>query len=192
MIYKYCYKKYHLCFYILINGFSNYEIVGNQWFITEKEDKFKYINLLRCNKELLKMNKIKPLTELEDDLANKDRITLKTFLALCIIEKINVIIVHKKKIYETINNDSDVVNIIYQTDEPLQYSIDLHVTKEKMDDLRNNYFKITNFGSGLKSIYSYKVDELLELCSKLGIDVNNKGMKKLTKKDIYEMLVLHF
>jgi hypothetical protein len=53
------------CFYILKYGFSKYEMeVGNQYFSIEKQEKFKYIDLLRKQdtKELIKMHKIKPLS----------------------------------------------------------------------------------------------------------------------------------
>jgi hypothetical protein len=39
---------------------------------------------------------------------------------------------------------------------------------------------------------SYKVDELLELCKKLEINIDIKEKKKMTKKDIYELLVQQF
>ena len=73
------------CFYILKYGFSKYEMeVGNQHFPIEKKEKFKYIDELRKqnNKDLLKIHKIKPFTELEDDLANKDKISIKTFVPI--------------------------------------------------------------------------------------------------------------
>jgi hypothetical protein len=49
---------------------------------------------LRKNKDILRIHKIKPLTELEDDLANKDKISIKTFVALCIFENINILLVN--------------------------------------------------------------------------------------------------
>jgi hypothetical protein len=76
------------CFFILKHGFSKYEMeVGNQHFSIEKQEKFKYIDELRktCNKDLIKMHKIKPLNLLEDDLANQERISIKTFFALFIV-----------------------------------------------------------------------------------------------------------
>jgi hypothetical protein len=63
---------------------------------------------------------------------------------------------------------------------------------------------VQGFDSGLKSMTSYKVDELLELCKKFDIDVfkpdntsesvnNTKDTKKKpAKKDIYELLVQNF
>ena len=51
--------------------------------------KFKYIDIVRKEKDILKINKIRPLSEVEDDLANKNKISLKTFIALCLIEKMS-------------------------------------------------------------------------------------------------------
>ena len=50
---------------------------------------------------------------------------------------------------------------------------------------------MTNFDVSLKSIASYKVEELLEMCKKLDINVTNDNKKK-SKKDIYELLVQNF
>ena len=84
------------CFYILKYGLSKYEMeVGNQHFPIEKAEKFKYIELFRTKKDILKINKIKPLADLENDLANNPRISIKTFFALCIVEKINILLVDK-------------------------------------------------------------------------------------------------
>ena len=40
---------------------------------------------------------------------------------------------------------------------------------------------------------SYKLDELIDLCKKLNINIEiNEDKKKKTKKDIYELLVLNY
>ena len=71
------------CFYILKHGYSNYEMeINNQYFTIEKQEKIKYIGMLRKNKDILKIYKIKPLTEIEDDLANNERISIKTFFCI--------------------------------------------------------------------------------------------------------------
>jgi len=190
------------CFYILKKGFSNYEMeINNQYFVVEKAEKFKYIELIRKNKNILKIHKIKPLTELEDDLANKDKISPKTFFALCILENINVILVDKRKIFELICIDIDdahPVNIIHRNNKTYEHHIELDVTMEMIQKYRDTYYKMSSFDSMLKSIGSYKLDELIELCKQLNIPIdninnntNNKN-KKPTKKDIYELLVLHY
>ena len=188
------------CFYILKYGLSKYEMeIGNQHFVVEKQEKFKYIEMIRNSKDVLKIHKIKPLTFLEDDLANNETISIKTFFALCILEKINIILVDKRKIYETIMTDESNVNVVHRNGETKEHYIELDIKNEAIQTYRDTYYKMNNFDDGLKSMSSYKLDELIELCKKLNVDLvkitGNKSdntTKKLTKKDIYEQLVLHF
>jgi hypothetical protein len=185
------------CFYIFKYGFSNYEMeINNQYFVVEKNEKFKYIELLRKNKDLLKLHKIKPLTQLEDDLANKDKISPKTFFALCILENINVLLVDKRKVYELSINDSPTINIVHRNNETYNHSIELDVTEDICNKYRETYYKLTNFDTTLKGIGSYKLQELIDLCQKLNINIEeykDKTLKqKMTKKDIYELLVMNY
>jgi hypothetical protein len=190
------------CFYILKNGFSNYEMeINNQYFVVEKNEKFKYIDLLRKNKDILKIHKIKPLTQLEDELANKDKISPKTFFALCVLENINILLVDKRKVYELLCTDIDSlhpINVVHRNHENYEHWIELDVTKETIDKYRETYYNVTSFDTTLKSIGSYKLEELIELCNKLNINIEehkNKKLldkKKVTKKDIYELLVLNY
>ena len=184
------------CFYILKYGLSKYEMeVGNQHFPIEKAEKFKYIELFRTKKDILKINKIKPLADLENDLANNPRISIKTFFALCIVEKINILLVDKRKIYESITNDETKINVIHRNSVSYEHSIEFNVPDDKLTNYRDTYYKVQGFDSGLKSMTSYKVDELLELCKKFDIDTVNTAestKKKLAKKDIYELLVQNF
>jgi hypothetical protein len=187
------------CFYILKNGYSNYEMeINNQYFVIEKQEKFKYIDIMRRSKELLKLHKIKPYTEIEDDLANKDKISVKTFFALCIVEKINILLVDKRKVYENICIDIDdthPIHVINRNSQTYEHYIELNTTPEILQKYRETYFKMSSFESGLKSIGSYKVDELMDLCKKMDINLEKSSKdvkKKMTKKDIYELLVMNF
>lgn len=191
------------CFFILKYGLSKYEMeIGNQHFVVEKQEKFHYIEILRQNKELLKMHKIKPLSGIEDDLANKERISIKTFFALCIIENINILLVDKRKIYEVQINDEPLVNIVHRNSVSYEHYIEF--STESVAKYRETYFKVSGFDDTIKAMSAYKVDELLELCDKLGINIKDskatnleeKGsiIKKVkySKKDIYEFIVMNF
>lgn len=185
------------CFYILKHGYSNYEMeINNQYFTVEKTEKFKYIDMLRKNKDILKIHKIKPFTELEDDLANKERISVKTFFALCILENINILLVDKRKIFEITCIDIDdkhPVNIIHRDSKSYQHHIELNATDEVLQKYRETYYKMLGFDSTLKAIGSYKLEELVDLCKKLNINIEpSVDKKKKTKKDIYELLVLNY
>lgn len=197
------------CFYIIKYGISKYEMeIGNQYFVIEKQEKIKYIELLRenKNKDLLKSHKIKPLTLLEDDLANQDRISIKTFFALCIVENINIILIDKRKLYESITTDDEKIHIVHRNSETYEHHIELDTLPETINTYRELYYKMPSFDVSLKAISSYKLEELLELCKKFNVNINpntnnepksngdsdNKPIKKVTKKDIYELLVLNF
>ena len=184
------------CFYILKNGFFNYEMeINNQYFVVEKNEKFKYIEILRKNKDILKIHKIKPLTELEDDLANKDKISIKTFFALCIFENINILLVNNRKIYEFFFDEKNPIHIVHRNNKTYEHSIELDTTNEIIQKYRDTYYKMNNFETTLKSMASYKLDELIELCKKFNINIEEckdsqkdfekdfeKGKKKYQKK----------
>jgi len=193
------------CFFILKYGYSKYEMeVGNQHFVIEKQEKFKYIDEVRksSNKELLKMHKIKPLSLLEDDLANQERISIKTFFALCIIEKINIMLIDKRKVYEILTTDDPKIHVIHRNSLSHEHYIELDVSIDTINMYRETYYKMLTFDVSLKSMASYKVEELLELCKKLQIVLEDgkdsekkeekEKKKKLSKKDIYELLVQQF
>jgi hypothetical protein len=181
------------CFYILKHGLCKYETdVGNNHFIIEKKEKFKYIELMRSveNKALLKLYKIKSLIELEDDLANKPQISTKTFFALCIIEKINVLLVDKRKAYECMCSDIETVHIIHKNILPIEYYIELNNTPDNIKYYGENYYKMQHFEGKLKSLSAYKLSELLYISKKLEIDINTDI--KLTKNYIYELIKSKF
>lgn len=159
----------------------------------------------KANKDLMKINKIKPMSEIEDDLANKERISVKTFFALCIMEKINVLLVDNRKIYQSMNNDSPTINVIHRNSKTFENYIELNVTNSSIENYKETYYNVVGFEDGLKSISSYKVDELHELCKKLKIDILNSNSndttndnndtktnnKKMSKKSLYELIVQH-
>ena len=175
--------------------------IGSQHFLVEKTEKYANIDLLRTkqNKDLLKINKIKPLSDLEDDLANKERISIKTFFALCVIEKMNILLVDNRKIYQSINNDSPIINVIHRNSKTYEHHIELNVSNETISEFREKYYNVSGFDNALKSMTAYKLDELHDICKQLNInilenvkDTVNAKPKKLTKKDIYELIVQNF
>jgi hypothetical protein len=144
------------------------------------------------NKDLLKIHKIKPLSLLEDDLANQEKISIKTFFALCIIENINIILIDKRKVYEVLTTDEPKIHVIHRNSITYEHYIELDVPVDKINMYKETYYNMSNFDTSLKAMSSYKVEELLELCKKLEINIDIKEKKKITKKDIYELLVQQF
>jgi hypothetical protein len=180
------------CFYIIKNGFSQYEYPGNTSFVNEKNDKFKCIEDMRNKKDLLKSQKIKKIKEdIEDELANKNKIGLKTFLALCITYNINIIYIHKRKYYQLINDPTSPIHVIHCIESPnnnIKYSYELNITNDKIEYYKNNFFFMENIEKPLNAISYYKLSELKEIYNKLNLNANDCPKNK---KDIYESIILN-
>ena len=177
------------CFYIIKNGFKSYEMEPAN-FVKEKTEKIKYIDVLRKEKQKIKDHKIKPITEIEDCLANKERIDLKTFISLCILEHLNVIIINKKTFFELKMNESNIIYVVHQQ-ELFRFNIELNALEDVINNYRKNYFQIFQIDKPLLSISSYKSSELNDFCNKLLItqDSFDTLKQKRTKQNMYDLIV---
>jgi hypothetical protein len=177
------------CYYIIKNGFSAYEYPGVRTFINEKEEKFKCIDLLRKHKQDLKSKKIKNIKEdVEDELGNKERISMKTFIALCIANNINVLFIHKRKCFDLCCDKEEKYHIVHWQDKPNnKYFFEINVTNEIVDDYKKKYFNWESVDKPLKAISYYKSEELIELCKKMNLEFSEKK----TKKEMYELLIMN-
>jgi hypothetical protein len=182
------------CFYAMKHGIDRYDMLDNTHFIVEKQEKFKYIELIRSKKDVLKMNKIRPITDLEDDLANKETIGIKTFIALSILEGINVIILQNRTFFESINSDDKAVHLVQKDLQTKKFFYDETCNEEKVNNYKENYYKLDTMDKKIKAIGSYKLEELMEIAKRLGIDFSAKLSegKKISKKDVYESIICNF
>lgn len=196
--------------YIMKNGLENYESLENTNIVTEKKMKIEYVEMLRKKKTSIKGYKIAPLSYIENNLVNEKKIDLKTFLALCIIEELNIIYTNRKTYYEfnkfidddeqddgvDMNNKKEQqVNVVIRNDEngDIKYGYYVNVTDTKIKEYREKYYKMENIDKPIKVFSSYKLEDLMELCNKLSIDtINPLTNKKKTKKELYEAVVQYF
>jgi len=181
------------CYFIIQNGFSKYEYPGVTSFVNEKSEKFKCIEHMRNNKQQLKTKKIKNIREdIEDELANKQYIGMKTFIALCIANNINIMYIHKRKCFELVCDDQMPMHVVHcinnKDSSSFNYCYELNPTKEQLDIYRNSLFKWESVEKPLKAMSSYKLTELVELSQRMGLGDN---LSKKTKKDLYEDLIMN-
>ena len=167
-------------FFVIVNGNDAYETVNN-YFITEKETKYKWIEDFRKNKELFKPIKVSR-NSIEDELANKPKISLHCIKALCHMNDINVFYIDNKKYYEMITNDSKPVYVIEKINN--KYGLKKNVDTETLDYYRQHYWQLENLDKPLKAISSYKVSDLTAVCKKININYEN-----LTKQKIYQEIM---
>jgi hypothetical protein len=175
------------CFYILVNGIDKYENLNIINIVVEKNLKIEYVERLRLKKDLLKMHKCGALLHLENSLVNEQKIDIKTFIALCILENINVIYVKQNCYFELQMNSQLDVQIIHFF--PEKHKFGLEVNSFKAIEYRNSLYQITNVEKPIKAISSYKSEELVEIGEKLGLETKKTDGKTMLKKDIYEKII---
>ena len=116
---------------------------------------------------------------------------MKTFIALCAADNINILFIHKRKCFELMCEDDNPIHIIHWQENPEKYCYEMNASKEVLDNYRNTLFKWESLEKPLKAMTSYKVDELMDLCKKLGLEEKMNTAGKKTKKDLYELLIMN-
>ena len=89
---------------------------------------------------------------------------------------------------------SFVVHCINNDDSSAKkYCYEQTASKEQLEKYRTEYFNWESVDKPLKAMSSYKADELVELCNKLGLGLSNgsEDLSKKTKKALYELLVMN-
>jgi hypothetical protein len=181
------------CFFIMKNGMTAYEMTEHRNFIVEKKIKIEYVEKLRKEKALIKPYKLATLAHIESKLANDDKIDVQTLLVLCVLENLNVVFIKKRMYYELqMNSGDDDIHVIHSLD-TYKYKFGHEISsKSQIDSLKLTLFQIDNFEKPFKSVSSYKLSDLVEICNKLNIDtVNKETNKQKNKNDLYESIVQH-
>jgi len=181
------------CFFIIKNGFDAYEYPDISSYTNEKKEKINCVDILRQNKQQLKVKKIKNIKEdVEDELVNRDRIGMKTFIALCVASNLNILYIQKRKCFELIFDEESPIHVVHEMSDG-KYCYEQCATKEQTDYYRNTFFKWESIEKPLKAVGSYTSDELIVLSEKLGLETmkTGGGGKKKTKNELYEQIVLN-
>lgn len=190
------------CYYILVNGHTAYEMLDTTRFTVEKNEKLKCVDLIRLHRKHLTANKIRGIDAIENMLVHDHTIDSKAFIALCVASNLNILFVHRRKVYEVLldvdNMEPDNVHVIHQYDSPQKrYGYETCTTMVKINEYlgrttdnstSNYYVKAVSLTNPLRAISSYKVGELRDLAIKLKILDTDSAWKK-TKPQMYEIIV---
>ena len=135
------------------------------------------------------------LTSCENEFANNKKITLDGFKALCLLYKKNVIVIRENKTYyryfyenyEDINiyNNINIINC----DKYNKYTLLQDITHDKIENIFNNYYYIEDHKKILRSVTYYKLEDMVNMATKLDIVLYKDINKKKTKKDLYEEIL---
>jgi len=174
--------KLFWCFFVILNGDHEFQLDNS--YKREKEFKIESIEKLRIIKPQVKALKLR-LTEIEDELLNYKKITIKSLLALCLLYNINLIYVWNRKYFEVINDPSKKMNVIIN--DGTNDNINDNLSDEKIKYYRNNYWLIENVEKPIKAMTSYSKEELFIIINKLEIkDITMKSTKKVMYEKILE------
>ena len=194
-------------FYKFYNDYSNNDLIDINFFKIEQEFKIKIIEDLRNKKSELKKFRY-TRNKLEDDILNSKRIELKTFISLCNIYSLSIIILKSNNTYTYTNNidfndyNIDKIKVIKYCDDSCEkfkdnkmYEINLDVNE--IDNIIKNNYYLENIDKPLKAISAYKLCDILEIIDKINNDftyikIEKLNNKKKTKLELYNDLFKFF
>lgn len=179
------------CFYILSKSLDDYTMmeIGKKQFEIEKTSKIDLVSIVREKKDEIKKIKLKR-TDIENELVNESAISINTFLAICMLKDLHVIIVKNKIFYEL--GDGNETHIIIFNEEDNKYGIDLENNDEKINKYRNTLWKVENISKPVRAMSYYKIADLQEICQKIDIPLEitlETKTKNKTKAQLYEEIV---
>tara|TARA_B110000259_G_scaffold94974_1_gene109977 strand:- start:214 stop:957 length:744 start_codon:yes stop_codon:yes gene_type:complete len=169
------------CFYIIYKGDEWYQQNINHIFRTEKDMKIRTIEILAEKKELMKTNKLKRI-EVENELLNEKKITLKGLKALCLAYDVSICLVKGRVFYDFDFNENNERGIIIHNDKIGVYNDD---TIPYYNKIVGSHYKITNATKPINAISGYTLGELQDICIQLNLPIINNIGIKLNKKDLY-------
>jgi hypothetical protein len=189
-------------FYKLLHNFADSDLENINSFKTMKDFKIASVEKLRLQKNILKEFKVQKMV-VEDDLTNNEKISFKTFHALCVLYLLNVIVVRDNNTYCILctNNDESVINLknykliqisnvkISDTFNNFDVQLVTHYSEEQLQTLLKSYYNIENIEKPLKAFSSYSLSDLTTIASKLNITIYDEHGKKKKKQELYENIL---
>jgi hypothetical protein len=184
------------CYYIISSGESSYEMMNNKNSLIAKQIKINYVNKIRMNKPVIKIYKFDTISNIENNLVNDSNINIKTVMTLFAIDNINIIFISNNTYFELLMNDTEPIYIIREIDNQSKYNkkygFEIY-NKNLVEQIRTTLYKIETLDKPVKALSSYKLQDLIDICHKLGIQTKHiDTCKNKTKNELYELLLQYF
>ena len=170
-------------FYILHYDYDTYKY-SKRTFQFEKQQKFSFIENLSEHKQKLKSHKLK-LNAMIEDLGTSHTISLTTFVGLCCAYDINIV-TYKNKIaslykFNSHNDRFSMCDVVTKT---------LYKESQELNIVESKFIIVTSLDKPLKSVTSYKKQELQTMAALFNISITRENSKvQKTKPELYQEIL---
>ena len=176
------------CFYIIQNGMENYELNKKNSFKTEKEFKISSIELVRKHADKIKSMRLK-VSEIESGIVNDAKITINILRTLALVYGVSIFYVSEPIYYDFQNSDT-TKGIIVIDKHRNRAGVRYEYSDEYINRIRDSCWHVTNPNKLINAVSNYTLQELRDICKTLGNDTINENGKQLTKKQLYETILV--
>ena len=190
------------CIYIIVHGYNDYNNIIRNYGVRQLEEKQKIFEYIKENKLNIKNTNYKitnvSISEMMSEFITVHKETsILCLIAMVVYYNINIIIVDldnhtmlefwsNKEEIPNHNNDYKRNTYVLYKRKNGKYKLRIeNITTTKISEMRDEYIVLESYNKPLKSISSYKVNELEIMIKKLGICMEEKKYKK---NELYEMI----
>jgi hypothetical protein len=182
------------CLYVMMHGAFKYEQLANR-FTAEQDGKRDQVLLLRTQIKALKQaTGIKITASTIEGEIMCSHISLHAFQVLVHLNSLNAVVVNpKNRVYAEFISDAvsdKPTYIIQRKDEKTRRVCMTQSTEAQLTSLRETHYRVENLQKPIKSISSYTVADLIEMCHRLKIQLKPKMKKQEMYDAIAQQLVL--
>jgi len=186
--------KLFWCFYIIAEGPISYELIGPNWFSSEKDYKIQTAERLPLVKDSIKSMKLRR-SEMETELVTQAQIGLNGLHALCLLHNVAMTVVMGRK-YIDIQplhahvKATDKKGIIVVNPHG-EYTLRHDPDGSFLEDVHANYWQVESktVKNGLKSLSAYTLSQLQDICRRLLIPIHDVEGKTKTKPILYQTIL---
>jgi hypothetical protein len=181
------------CYFVLSSSVDMYkQIVAferNHIFGAEKNMRFELVAAVQKNHPALKRHKVRNVGDVEANLGYDTNITIKTFMAICLLANIRVVLVDDQIMYENTNTlaaDDELGDPRLIVREGHRYRIvDEGAAAGMVATYRTTHLCVRGDEINVKSVGGYKLDQLRDMCGRLNIVVPHDAKKN----DMHELVL---
>ena len=181
--------KLFWCFFIVSEGPIQYQLVGPNWFSTEKDYKIKTAERLTSVKDAIKAMKLKR-SEMETELVMQEQIGITGLQALCLLHNTALTVVFGRKYIDIQPLHADKKGIIVVNQDG-EYTLRYDFDGSFLQDVYANYWHMDGVGSknGLKSVTAYTLLQLQDISRRLLLPLQDPEGKFKTKPILYQTIL---